>query len=149
VSIRRLLVVPFLMVVTACSADSSTGSSIGSEAGPPPLDTTLIAEGRPLYDTHCASCHRIDGTGDENWRSINADGSYPAPPHDSTGHTWHHSDRLLIDLIANGSDFAQSRMPEFGDRLSTGEIEAILEYIKTWWGPEERAFQWEVSQQES
>ncbi len=147
-SIRRLLVVPLLVVVTACGAESETASSGGSEAGPPPLDAPLIAEGMPLYDTYCASCHGIDGTGDENWRTVNPDGSYPSPPHDSTGHTWHHSDRLLIDLIANGSDFAQSRMPAFGDRLSTGEIEAILEYIKTWWGPEERARQWEVSQQD-
>jgi mono/diheme cytochrome c family protein len=149
VAIRRLLVVQLLVAATACSTDSPTGPSVGSEAGPPPLDATLIAEGKPLYDAYCAPCHGIDGVGAENWKAANADGSYPPPPHDSTGHTWHHSDRLLVDLIANGSDFAQSRMPAFGDRLSTGEIEAILEYIKTWWGPEERAAQWEASRQDA
>ncbi|MCB2224501.1 MAG: cytochrome c [Actinobacteria bacterium] len=126
-----------------------TGSSLSSGTGPPPLDAGLIAAGQPLYDVHCASCHGIDGTGAEGWKTPNADGTYPPPPHDSTGHTWHHSDRQLVGLIANGSDFAQSRMPAFGDRLSTGEIEAILEYIKTWWGPEERAAQWEITQQEA
>jgi mono/diheme cytochrome c family protein len=149
VSIRRLLVVPLLVSAAACSPGSSTGTFGGSEAGPPPLDATLIAEGKPLYDAYCASCHGIDGAGAEDWKTVNADGSYPPPPHDSTGHTWHHSDRLLIDLIANGSDFAQSRMPAFGDRLSTGQIEAILEHIKTWWGPEERARQWDASRQDA
>jgi mono/diheme cytochrome c family protein len=147
--IRRFLGVSLLVVATACGADSSTSSSEEAAAGAPPLDETLIAEGKPLYDAYCGSCHGIDGAGAENWKTVNEDGSYPPPPHDSTGHTWHHSDRLLIDLVASGSDFAQSGMPAFGDRLSTGEIEAILEYIKTWWGPDERAFQWEVSQQDA
>lgn len=145
---RRLLVVPFLLVVGACGAQAPTGSSVDTEAGPPPLDVSLIAEGKPLYEVHCASCHGIDGAGAENWMIANADGSYPPPPHDATGHTWHHSDRSLVDLVANGSDFEQSRMPAFGDRLGIEEIEAVLEYLKTWWGPEERAVQWEISQQD-
>ena len=97
-SIRRLLLVPILVVATACGAGSSTGPSGGSEDGPAPLDAALITEGKPLYDAYCALCHGIDGAGADNWKVVNADGSYPPPPHDSTGHTWHHSDRLLIDL---------------------------------------------------
>lgn len=128
------------LAVAACDVASTEPSP-----GPPSLDQALIAEGRPLYETHCASCHGIDGAGDPDWATMRADGSFPPPPHDASGHTWHHSDALLIDLIANGSDFAQSRMPAFGDRLTDREILAILEYIKTWWGPGERAFQWEAS----
>ena len=30
--------------------------------------------------------------------------------------------------------------------LSQEEIVDVLEYIKTWWGPEERRLQWQVSQ---
>jgi mono/diheme cytochrome c family protein len=36
-------------------------------------------------------------------------------------------------------------MPAFGDRLDDAQIRAVLEYIKTFWGPDERAFQAEVS----
>ena len=34
-----------------------------------------------------------------------------SPPHDSSGHTWHHSDQILLELIRGGSDFPQARMP--------------------------------------
>jgi mono/diheme cytochrome c family protein len=34
-------------------------------------------------------------------------------------------------------------MPTFGDKLTREEVVAILEYIKSHWGPEERTFQWE------
>jgi len=68
-------------------------------------------------------------------------------PYDASGHTWHHSDHLLLEIVAQGSEFPQCQMPIFGDQLSDEEIQAILEYIKKWWGPEERAFQWQVSWQ--
>lgn len=32
-------------------------------------------------------------------------------------------------------------MPAWGDRLSDDEIRAVLAYIKTFWGAEERQFQ--------
>lgn len=124
-----------LVILGAACGSAASGSDPVADA----------ARGASLYDTHCASCHGVDGEGMPNWKTPNADGSYPAPPHDSSGHTWHHSDDLLVDLVANGSDFAQSRMPAFGDRLDDDEIIAILEYIKTWWGPDELAFQREVS----
>ena len=46
-----------------------------------------------------------------------------------------------------GSDFPQSQMPAFGDQLIEEEAIAILEFIKSWWGPEEREFQWQVTWQ--
>ena len=38
-------------------------------------------------------------------------------------------------------------MPGFGDLLSPAEIRAVLEYIKTFWGPRELASQTRMSQQ--
>lgn len=70
------------------------------------------------------------------------------PPHDSSGHTWHHPDRVLIEIIRDGSDFPQSRMPAFGDQLDDEDIEAILEYIKTSWGQEERDYQDQITRQD-
>jgi mono/diheme cytochrome c family protein len=57
---------------------------------------------------------------------------------------------LLLELIRDGggryeSPSFRSRMPAWGDRLSEAEIQAILTYLKTLWGPDERAFQAEVS----
>jgi mono/diheme cytochrome c family protein len=113
------------------------------------LDDELAARGEVLYQQTCASCHGADLAGAADWKTPNPDGSYTPPPHDSSGHTWHHPDQVLLDVVRNGSGFAQSRMPTFADELSDEQVLAILEYLKTNWGPEERAFQWQVTWQDS
>lgn len=69
-------------------------------------------------------------------------GLYPAPPHDETGHTWHHTDVLLEEIVRAGGTRDKTAMPGFGTQLSSGEIRAILTYIKSTWGVEEREYQW-------
>jgi len=71
----------------------------------------------------------------------------PAPPHDASGHTWHHADAQLLEIIAEGGVvyMPESRMPGFAGVLSQDEMRAVLGYIKTLWGPSELAFQEEVS----
>lgn len=142
-------------LLVACST-SGGGSSqptgpLGLPETPPPpeLDQDQIDLGETLYQQNCASCHRADLSGDPDWKTADADGSYPPPPHDSSGHTWHHSDHVLLTLIRDGSDFPQTRMPSFDQNLSDAEITAILEYLKSRWGPEERAYQWQITWQES
>lgn len=39
-------------------------------------------------------------------------------------------------------------MPSFGDRLTDEEIEAILQFFKESWGPQERAYQKQVTEQD-
>lgn len=78
---------------------------------PPPLDPAQVAQGERLYLQYCAACHKPQGEGDPDWKRPNEDGSFKPPPHTNEGHTWHHGDDLLLDLIANGSTFPQSRMP--------------------------------------
>jgi mono/diheme cytochrome c family protein len=75
----------------------------------------------------------------------NADGSLRPPPQDSSGHTWHHSDQLLVQIISEGSDFDKSTMPPFGLVLTEDEIRSILDFLKSTWGPDERRFQSEQS----
>jgi mono/diheme cytochrome c family protein len=124
------------------------GSPESAQVPPPPsLNPEWVARGQVLYTQHCAECHGSDGKGHPDWKLRNDDGSYNPPPQDATGHTWHHADDLLLDLIATGSDFPQTKMPAFGQQLTDQEILAILEFVKTWWGPEERAFQWQVTWQ--
>ena len=112
---------------------------------PPELDTDQVSRGATLYATHCAVCHRPDLSGDPLWQTPAPDGGYRPPPHDSTGHTWHHADQVLIDIVLVGYDFEvpESRMPQFAGILTADEVRAILEFFKSSWGPEERRHQWE------
>jgi mono/diheme cytochrome c family protein len=50
------------------------------------------------------------------------------------------SDGVLLALIRDGSDFPQTGMPLFGQTLNQEEIAAIIEYLKSEWGPEERVY---------
>jgi mono/diheme cytochrome c family protein len=138
----------FLYIDSTTDTPSSSALPGSTDVPPlPTLDAQRVAQGQPLYNQYCAACHGAEGEGQPDWKIRNEDGSLKAPPHDASGHTWHHDDDLLLNLIANGSDFPQSQMPTFGGTLSDEEILAILEYIRTWWGPEERAFQWQVTWQ--
>lgn len=100
-----------------------------------------IVEGKALYLEVCASCHGANLEGQQNWQSPGDDGRLPAPPHDETGHTWHHGDQVLFAytklggkalMAGRGMNF-NSGMPGFGDQLSDQEIWNILEYIKSTW----------------
>ena len=117
---------------------------VWDSGGPDGADATspdLVERGAVLYQQHCASCHGANLEGQPNWRERDADGMLPAPPHDVTGHTWHHSDALLFDVTklgstaVVGSDY-MSNMPGFAETLSDSDIWAILSYIKSTWPPD-------------
>jgi mono/diheme cytochrome c family protein len=102
-----------------------------------------LEAGAALYAQYCASCHGVNLEGAPDWKISLPDGSLPPPPQDSSGHTWHHPDPLLLDIVANGGDPAyNSRMPAFGDQISKDEMISILDFIKSTWGKDEREFQW-------
>lgn len=101
-------------------------------------DRQLVRRGEVQYQLHCASCHGASLEGQPNWRERDANGFLPAPPHDVTGHTWHHTDALLFDVTKYGSTAVvgsdyKSNMPGFEDKMSDGEIWAVLAYIKSTW----------------
>ena len=61
--------------------------------------------GRQIYVEHCAVCHGIDLKGEPghpDWRQRKPNGRLPAPPHDESGHTWHHSDKQLFAMTKFG-----------------------------------------------
>ena len=101
-------------------------------------DPELVALGAAVYEQHCAACHGKELEGEPNWRRRKADGTLPAPPHDATGHTWHHSDDLLFRLtrdglgVIAGADY-RTTMPAYGGILSDREIWSVLAYIKSRW----------------
>lgn len=108
-----------------------------------PDDAKLIARGAAIYVKECASCHGKNLEGQPDWRTRLPDGRMPAPPHDETGHTWHHPDALLFKLTKLGTAALvggdhKSDMPGFADKLSDAEIVAVLSYIKSTWPTEIR-----------
>ncbi len=102
----------------------------------------VLAQGEKIYAQHCAACHgaKLEGQGD--WRKPLPNGRMPAPPHDDSGHTWHHPDQVLFGITKHGlvPPYAppgyQSDMPAFGGTLSDGEIRAVLAYIGSHWSSE-------------
>lgn len=103
-------------------------------------DRVLVARGEPLYRQHCASCHGAKLEGQPDWTSRNARGRLPAPPHDDSGHTWHHDDEVLFEVTKYGiarhaPPGYESDMPAFGKTMSDDEIVATLAYIKSRWSP--------------
>lgn len=107
----------------------------------PYTDPVRIAQGEAIYAQHCAACHGAALEGEADWRVRDSDGYLPAPPHDVTGHTWHHPDVQLIDIVTRGTEAVvgngyQSRMPGYAGVLSAEEIRDVLAFIKSTWPPD-------------
>ncbi len=65
-------------------------------------EAAVVDLGRVVYALYCASCHGVV-VRRPNWRQQrDADGYLPAPPHDETGHTWHHPDSYLFLMTKYG-----------------------------------------------
>lgn len=110
------------------------------------IDPATILLGQQLYASNCAACHGANQQGQPDWKHRLATGRMPAPPHDVTGHTWHHSDRDLFNLTELGVAAVvgggyESDMPAFGGKLSDDEIKAVLDYIKSTWPKRAQASQ--------
>jgi mono/diheme cytochrome c family protein len=117
------------------------------------LSASTVAHGRTLYVQHCASCHGANLEGQPDWKSPLATGRMPAPPHDASGHTWHHPDGVLFRITKEGpaavvGNGYESDMPPFGEVMDDGEILAVLTFIKSTWPERERAYQAEMSRRE-
>lgn len=120
--------------------------------GPPsradPDNPSRVAVGKRIYENRCAACHGVRLEGQPDWRKKLPGGRMPAPPHDATGHTWHHTDAVLFGITKYGllpgkyapPDY-RSDMPAFIGTLSDEEIWAVLAYIKSSWPPEIRQAQ--------
>lgn len=133
---RIILVIGLVAVLAVAGAwyMAEPSAPAGADAGNP----KLVALGELVYGAQCASCHGVRLEGQANWRSRNPDGTLPAPPHDASGHTWHHPDGQLFTMTKRGGKALAppgfiSAMPGFGAALNDGEIWAVLAYIKSRW----------------
>ena len=103
-----------------------------------PLDQDLVNLGKLVYKNNCASCHGVNLEGQERWRQPDADGYMLAPPHNESGHTWHHSDEYLFLMTKYGLEEIigheyPNNMPAYNNVLSDREIVAALSFIKSTW----------------
>jgi mono/diheme cytochrome c family protein len=114
-----------------------------------PVTSEQIDLGKELYGGNCASCHGANLEGQPNWKRRLDTGRMPAPPHDATGHTWHHSDRNLFTVTNLGVGAIvpgyESDMPAFEGTLTDADIVAVLAFIKSTWPERQRDFQAEVT----
>lgn len=152
---KKLLIVAIgLIVIGTTTLWYSTKYNSGS-AFIDPADQALVIQGKAVYANNCASCHGAELQGQKNWRERLPNGRLLAPPHDETGHTWHHPDGMLFDIIKNGLVAGRtappnykSDMPAYTGILSDEEIIAVLAYIKSSWPPKVLQAQKEMTLQQ-
>ena len=139
---RRAIAICAVAVALIASGAGLWFWSVWSEAArhrTDPEDLRVVALGKSIYRTHCAACHGAKLEGQPNWRNRKPDGKLPAPPHDETGHTWHHADEHLFRLTRFGvkpplaPEGYQSDMPAFDGVLTDAQIWAVLAFIKSTW----------------
>ncbi|MBM9595026.1 c-type cytochrome [Roseitranquillus sediminis] len=153
---KRKATVLFGAAVAGLVAIAALAQQQGSEARAEgltflgePVTADEIALGQELYAANCASCHGANLEGQPDWKRRLDTGRMPAPPHDESGHTWHHSDQDLFTITKLGVGGVvpgyESDMPAFEGVLTDEEIRAVLAYIKSTWPARQRAFQAEIT----
>lgn len=96
-------------------------------------DKTVLARGERVYVAHCAQCHGPNGEAKPDWRKPDAEGKYPPPPLDDSGHAWHHRRAWLTAFIRQGSPAGQGNMPAWGGKLTEQEIDDVVTWITSLW----------------
>lgn len=140
---RRLLLLALALGLGAAAC--LPGSPFGKDEG-----SAALARGQQIYNSTCIACHGGPTGGGMM--------DYP-PRHNANGHTWHHPDCELKQVIRNGGNAMTEqmremmappdapRMPAFRDTLSDDDIDGVLAFIKTMWTDNERRFQAQVTRE--
>lgn len=114
-----LLAASLSIVVAACSSDGAAGSG---DSDIPVQDPGLVAQGEPLYQANCASCHGADLRGTDE-----------GPSHLSIVYEPnHHGDGAFVLAVQRG--VRQHHWP-YGDMppvpgLSEEDLEAIIAFVR-------------------
>jgi mono/diheme cytochrome c family protein len=141
----KLVRVCLLIAIAASIVAYNWRSDVSQTVALHPSNPAIVQKGRNIYSEHCANCHGSNLEGEANWRQRDKDGYLPAPPHDASGHTWHHSDHQLFELTKFGLGTIlgdrtfKTRMPAYEDVLTDAQILAVLSFIKSRWPAELQA----------
>ena len=131
--LRASVLAAAVLALAGCERGNDGGVRLSTR------DPAVLATGQKVYAQHCAACHGAKLEGQPRWRERDAGGRLPAPPHDASGHTWHHPDEVLFRITkfgvakaANLKDHPSS-MPAYEGVLTDAEIVAVLSWIKSTW----------------
>lgn len=90
--------------------------------------------GAPLFAKYCARCHGQKAQGlVKNWKQKLADGRYPAPPLNGSGHAWHHALPQLLQIVEHGGSLYDGWMPAFDKVLNETEQYAVIASFQAYW----------------
>ncbi len=132
--IKTLIIIASGLLLIACGENEDGIANAQQQAAiERSTDFTQVNRGGKLFQANCAECHGAGAEGDPNWRQRDAEGFFPAPPLNGTGHAWHHPQKMLHHVIKNGSPGGQGKMPGWGDRLNDQDIGDIIAWFKAKW----------------
>ncbi len=124
------------LIVVVVRASSRPVSLVADRADV--TNTQLVAQGKQIYITRCATCHGSDLQGEPGWPERRPNGVMPAAPLDARGTAWQRPDQWLFTTIKQGGQAtaaagSSSFMPAFGGGLTDAEIWALISFIKSTW----------------
>ena len=140
-----LAMVSAALGLAGCENQSEAVASIDKKVAPVAAEAKPLTRwytqiqvdrGAPLYQTHCASCHKPDASGTPDWKKTTADGKYPPPPLNGTAHAWHHPLSILRQQIGKGGAPVGGTMPAFSGQLNANQIDDILAWVQSHWSDE-------------
>ena len=86
---------------------------------------SVFADGKTVFEAKCATCHGKNGAGNETMaKMFKVD---PIALDLVDAETAKKTDKELAQAIAEG----KGKMPAFKAKLSVGEIDAIVQYLRT------------------
>ena len=107
---------------------------------PAPALPPEAERGRQRYAQLGMGCHGDAATG-RGWLPAAAN-------HGPQGHTWHHGDGQLIDIVLGKLDYPDRKMPSFAGMLTEQEVRDVIDYLRANWTSEQRAAQGTVTRNE-
>ena len=92
-----------------------------------------VSLGEKLFRQNCAGCHGQNAEAILDWKTTDANGNYPPPPLNGTGHAWHHDLDLLRRTVREGGAKLGGQMPAFEGVLSAEETDSAIAYFQSKW----------------
>jgi len=129
----KLLLPPSFVVLAACAPTDVEETLVEGRW----YSQSQVAQGKEVFAENCAVCHGNKAQGlVRDWKKVQADGKYPAPPLNGKAHAWHHPQSQLLRTINQGGVALGGTMPSFKDKLSEAQKLSALAYFQSFWSKE-------------
>jgi len=113
-TIRLILIATLLLILTSCWEQRKTDAELGL--------TEHQAEGRRVFDDHCARCHEPYSTRGLQGPSLHRLFKKQYMPSGAPA-----NEERVTSTILSG----RAKMPQFSQSLSPAQLAALLDYLKT------------------